>query len=69
MVVDRICADNDPCGFYDYEDRMDHGEDFEAIYPDVYVNRAKRSRDFRDYIERYGDAAPPHDSGYGTAAS
>ena len=35
VVVDRICADNDPCGFYDYEDRMDHGEDFEDIYPDV----------------------------------
>ena len=26
VVVDRICADNDPCGFYDYEDRMDHGD-------------------------------------------
>lgn len=46
VVVDRICADNDPCGFYDYEDRMDHGEDFEAIYPDVVREQAKRSPRF-----------------------
>lgn len=46
VVVDRICADNDPCGFYDYEDRMDHGEDFEDIYPDVVREQAKRSPRF-----------------------
>lgn len=59
VVVDRICADNDPCGFYDYEDRMDHGEDFEAIYPDVVREQGEEIAEiFRDYIERYGDALP-----------
>ena len=24
-TVDRICADDDPCGFFGYEDRMDAG--------------------------------------------
>ena len=69
VVVDRICADNDPCGFYDYEDRMDHGEDFEAFIPTWYVNRAKRSRDFPRLHRTLRRCAPPHDSGYGTAAS
>ena len=59
VVVDRICADNDPCGFYDYEDRMDHGEDFEDIYPDVVREQGEEIAEiFRDYIERYGDALP-----------
>ena len=59
VVVDRICADNDPCGFYDYEDRMDHGEDFEDIYPDVVREQGEEIAEiFRDYIERYDDALP-----------
>ena len=41
------------------EDRMDHGEDFEAIYPDVVREQGEEIAEiFRDYIERYGDALP-----------
>ena len=34
-VVNRICANDDPCGFFHYEDRMDAGEDLADILPDV----------------------------------
>ena len=34
-TVDAICAPDDPHGFFRYEDRMDAGEDFSHIYPDV----------------------------------
>ena len=70
VVVDRICADNDPCGFYDYEDRMDHGEDFEAIYPDVVREQGEEIAEILPRLHRtLRRCAPPHDSGYGTAAS
>lgn len=77
-VVDRICADDDPCGFYRYEDRMDAGEDFDDIYPDVVREQGERIAGiFRYYIDHYGDALPRmlpgmerlladlHDAGYG----
>ena len=41
-TVDRICADDDPCGFFGYEDRMDAGEDFDSIWPDVVAEQGER---------------------------
>ena len=59
VFVDRICADDDPCGFFHYEDRMDAGEDFADIYPDVVREHGKEvAQVFRYYIEHYGDALP-----------
>lgn len=58
-TVDRICADDDPCGFFRYEDRMDAGEDFDAIWPDVVREQGERiAAIFRYYIGHYGDALP-----------
>lgn len=58
-VVDRICADDDPCGFYRYEGRMDAGEDFDAIWPDVVREQGEGIAGvFRYYIDHYGDALP-----------
>lgn len=58
-LVDRICADDDPCGFFDYEDRMDHGELLEQVLPDVRREQGERIADiFADYIARYDDALP-----------
>ena len=46
-IVERICADDDPCGFFRYEDRMDTGE--------VYVNGKKADiRCIGDAVEKYG---------------
>lgn len=58
-LVDRICADDDPCGFFDYEDRMDHGELLAQVLPDVEREQGKELADvFADYIARYNDALP-----------
>ncbi len=58
-VADRICAPNDPCGFYRYEDRMDAGEDFADVYHDVVREQGKDiAAIFRYYIEHYADALP-----------
>lgn len=58
-VVKRICAPGDPCGFFRYEDRMDAGEDFADIYPDVVREQGEDVASiFRYYIEHYGDALP-----------
>lgn len=58
-LVDRICADDDPCGFFDYEDRMDHGELLAQVLPDVECEQGKELADiFADYIARYDDALP-----------
>ncbi len=58
-VVNRICADNDPCGFYRYEDRMDAGEDFADIWPDVVREQGEDiAAIFRYYIDHYADALP-----------
>lgn len=58
-VVDAICADDDPHGFFRYEDRMDAGEDFARIYPDVVREQGEDiARIFKYYIEHYGDALP-----------
>ena len=54
-TVDAICAPDDPHGFFRYEDRMDAGEDFSHIYPDVVRDIAPI---FAYYIEHYGDALP-----------
>lgn len=58
-TVDRICADDDPCGFFRYEDRMDAGEDFASIWPDVVHEQGEGIAEiFRYYIEHYDDALP-----------
>ena len=58
-LVDAICADDDPHGFFRYEDRMDAGEDFDAIYPDVVREQGDGIAGvFRYYIGHYGDALP-----------
>lgn len=58
-LVDQICADDDPLGFFRYEDDMDGGADFADVYP---VVEAEQGHDvaeiFRDYIDRYGEALP-----------
>lgn len=58
-TVDHICAPDDPCGFFHYEDRMDAGEDFDDLivqYEREYGERLAGI--FRYYIEHYGDALP-----------
>ena len=58
-VVEAICAPDDPHGFFRYEDRMDAGEDFADIYPDVVREQGEDiAAIFRYYIEHYGDALP-----------
>ena len=58
-IVDCICADDDPCGFFGYEDRMDAGEDFDHIYPDVVREQGEELAEiFRYYIAHYDDALP-----------
>ena len=55
-IVERICADDDPCGFFRYEDRMDTGEDFADIYPDVVREQGQELADiFKFYIGHYAD--------------
>lgn len=56
-LVDRICAADDPYGFFDYEDRMDHGEALADILPDVRNDHGDEIADiFADYIARYDDS-------------
>lgn len=58
-VVSAICAPDDPHGFFRYEDRMDAGEDFDSIYPDVVREQGEDIASiFRYYIEHYADALP-----------
>ena len=58
-LVDRICADDDPYGFLQYEDRMDAGEDFADII-DEYRKEygAEAAELFTYYQEHYADALP-----------
>lgn len=58
-LVDRICADDDPLGFFRYEDWMDGGMLLADVLPIVAREQGPDIADvFRDYIERYGDALP-----------
>ncbi|NMM94284.1 HAD family hydrolase [Bifidobacterium oedipodis] len=58
-IVNRICADDDPCGFYRYEDRMDAGEDLADIMPDVQREQGDiLAGIFAYYIAHYADALP-----------
>lgn len=58
-IVERICANDDPCKFFAYEDRMDAGEDFDSIFPDVVREQGDEiAAIFRYYIDHYGDALP-----------
>ncbi|MBM6699348.1 HAD family phosphatase [Bifidobacterium pullorum subsp. saeculare] len=59
QMVDRICADDDPCGFFRYEDRMDAGEELRDILPDVRREQGDQIASvFVYYIAHYGDALP-----------
>lgn len=56
-LVDRICSDDDEYGFFDYEDRMDHGESLAEVLPSVENDHGTAIADiFKDYITRYDDA-------------
>lgn len=58
-TVDRICASDDPCGFFHYEDRMDAGEDLQDILPDIRREQGDEIAGiFAFYIAHYGDALP-----------
>ena len=58
-LVNRICEDDDPCGFFRYEDRMDAGEDFDSIWPDVGREHGERIAGIcRYYIAHDDDALP-----------
>ncbi|MBT1162491.1 MULTISPECIES: HAD family hydrolase [Bifidobacterium] len=58
-IVGAICADDDPHGFFRYEDRMDAGEDFASIYPDVVQEQGQDiAQIFKYYIDHYDDALP-----------
>ncbi|NEG69159.1 HAD family phosphatase [Bifidobacterium sp. BRDM6] len=58
-LVERICADDDPLGFFRYEDDMDGGALLADVLPVVAAEQGDGIADiFRDYIERYGDALP-----------
>ncbi|MBT1175309.1 HAD family phosphatase [Bifidobacterium sp. LC6] len=58
-VVAAICAPDDPHGFFHYEDRMDAGEDFADIYPDVVREQGEDiAQIFKYYIDHYADALP-----------
>lgn len=69
-TVDAICAPDDPHGFFRYEDRMDAGEDFSHIYPDVVREQGEDIAPiFAYYIEHYGDALPRMLPGMGRSAA
>ena len=69
-TVDRICADDDPCGFFGYEDRMDAGEDFDSIWPDVVAEQGERVAGiFRYYIAHLRRRAATHAARHGAAAA
>ena len=58
-LVDEICADDDPYGFYRYEDHMDSGEEF----ADLIVQYREEFGDdmakvFTYYIAHYADSLP-----------
>ena len=58
-LVDRICGEGDPCGFYRYEDRMDQGQDLKDVLPDVRREQGDEIAGvFAYYIAHYGDALP-----------
>lgn len=58
-VVNRICANDDPCGFFHYEDRMDAGEDLADILHDVRREQGDElAAIFEYYIAHYDDALP-----------
>ena len=58
-IVDRICADDDPCGFFHYDYRMDAGEDLADILPDIRREQGDELASmFKYYIDHYADALP-----------
>lgn len=58
-LVDAICAPDDPYKFFHYEDRMDAGEDYAQIRPDIVREQGEDiARIFDDYVARYSDALP-----------
>jgi HAD superfamily hydrolase (TIGR01509 family) len=58
-LVDRICADDDPYGFFEYEGRMDQGQDYARVLKDYETDfGADMARVFAYYIEHYADSLP-----------
>lgn len=58
-LVERIAADDDPYGFFRYEDYMDSGVAFADVYPRVVAEQGQDIADvFAYYIDHYGDALP-----------
>ena len=59
QLVADICADNDPDGFFHYEDLMDGGADFADVLELVRAEQGDEIAEvYRYYIEHYGDALP-----------
>ena len=59
QLVADICADNDPYGFFHYEDLMDGGADFADVLELVRAEQGDEIAEvYRYYIEHYGDALP-----------
>lgn len=58
-LVDAIAADDDPYGFFRYEDDMDSGIAFAQVYPQVVAEQGQAIANiFAYYIEHYADALP-----------
>ncbi|MCI1832910.1 MAG: HAD family phosphatase [Bifidobacterium sp.] len=58
-LVERICADDDPYGFYRYEDHMDAGQPFSRVIVEYRQEFGDEMADvFRYYIGHYGDSLP-----------
>lgn len=58
-LVARICAPDDPYGFFHYEDLMDGGMRLDDVLPIVERDHgADIAAIYRYYIEHYGDALP-----------
>lgn len=58
-LVERICADDDPYGFFHYEDLMDGGADFADVLETVRAEQGERIAGIFDYyIAHYADALP-----------
>lgn len=58
-IVDEICADDDPRGFFHYEDLMDGGTLLSEVLPVIAAEQGQMYADiYEDYINRYGEALP-----------
>lgn len=59
QLVADICADDDPYGFFRYEDHMDSGEEFADVITGYRLEFGDdMARVFTYYIEHYADSLP-----------